>query len=340
MIDEMAGRRDFSVVIPFFQRRAGILTDAVTSALSQQDVPTPLVIVVDDESPVDPAVELADLLRRFPDDLVVLRQDNQGPGAARNTGIRHARTVSRYIALLDSDDTWLPRHLSTAATALQAGAEFYFCDISSRQSGARTKFEGVGFPPTRPDESRGDTIDEYPGDWVRLILTSCPINTSTVVFNAEACPFEFRTDLRVACEDYYFFLQVAASRKRIAFSTTPQVKLGLGVNIYAGVKWGSAQMLEQLHDQVRYIKDVMTTIDTSRTYHRECAAELRTYRLSFWESAPRALRGRDRSRAASAMGRMLATDPAILLSLPRAAVRLGSLWLAHKFGRSEPEAVD
>ncbi len=66
----------------------------------------PEVIVVDDAS-TDRTAEVARSLGAR----VVIQQENGGAAAARNTGIDAATQPS--IALLDSDDEWLPHHLST-----------------------------------------------------------------------------------------------------------------------------------------------------------------------------------------------------------------------------------
>lgn len=63
------------------------------------------VIVVDDGS-TDRTAEIA---RGYPE-LRYIHQTNQGPGAARNTGITAAR--GEFIAFLDADDIWLPNKLS------------------------------------------------------------------------------------------------------------------------------------------------------------------------------------------------------------------------------------
>jgi len=96
----------FSVVIPVFNR-ARLLKSALASVRAQtcDDYE---VIVVDDGSTDDPESvvnSLADPRIRF------LRQDNRGGGAARNAGIDAAR--GRFVALLDSDDVFLPDHLET-----------------------------------------------------------------------------------------------------------------------------------------------------------------------------------------------------------------------------------
>jgi glycosyltransferase involved in cell wall biosynthesis len=94
----------FSVIIPVYNR-AAVLGRALRSVLSQscQDFE---IIVVDDGSSDDPAAVIA----QFADARIhLLRQENEGGGAARNAGIDAA--VGRFIAPLDSDDEFLPNHL-------------------------------------------------------------------------------------------------------------------------------------------------------------------------------------------------------------------------------------
>jgi glycosyltransferase involved in cell wall biosynthesis len=98
----------FSVVIPVYNR-ARVIRDAVESVLKQsfQDLE---IIVVDDGSTDNSCARLAacaDPRMR----LVV--QKNAGASAARNRGIDLAR--GRFVAFLDSDDTFLPHHLEVMA---------------------------------------------------------------------------------------------------------------------------------------------------------------------------------------------------------------------------------
>lgn len=74
------------------------------------------VIVVNDGSPDTPALERA--LAPFRDRIVYLSQPNRGPSATRNAAIQAAR--GRYVALLDSDDAWLPEYLQVQVAALEA----------------------------------------------------------------------------------------------------------------------------------------------------------------------------------------------------------------------------
>src|SRR6202035_1040722 len=63
------------------------------------------VIVIDDGSTDETALVLA----AYGDRIRTIRENNAGVGAARTSGIAAAR--GEYIALLDSDDLWLPRKL-------------------------------------------------------------------------------------------------------------------------------------------------------------------------------------------------------------------------------------
>ena len=86
-----------SVIIPTYNRCA-ILERAIESVLGQTFTDYEL-IVVDDGS----TDETADLLDRYRNRVKVIRQENRGVSAARNTGIRASK--GELVALLDSDDS-------------------------------------------------------------------------------------------------------------------------------------------------------------------------------------------------------------------------------------------
>jgi glycosyltransferase involved in cell wall biosynthesis len=77
---------------------------------------TGLEILVVDDGSRDAGPEL---VRAFPDPRVrLIRQDNAGPGAARNRGVAEAR--GEYLAFLDADDEWMPDYLERAVRHLDA----------------------------------------------------------------------------------------------------------------------------------------------------------------------------------------------------------------------------
>lgn len=103
-----------SVIIPTYNR-ASVVTRAIKSVMAQDYEPVEI-IVVDDASGDDTqrVVEsLGDARIRY-----LVRSENKGAAAARNTGIRAARGA--FIAFLDSDDEYLPGRLSAQVRAFEA----------------------------------------------------------------------------------------------------------------------------------------------------------------------------------------------------------------------------
>jgi len=113
-----------SVVIPTYNRRR-LLARAVDSVLAQT-VPVDEIIVVDDGSNDGTAEMLAE---RYGERVIHVYQANAGVSAARNRGLAMAR--GGFIALLDSDDLWLPRknELQLEWLARHPGYGMVLCDV-------------------------------------------------------------------------------------------------------------------------------------------------------------------------------------------------------------------
>jgi glycosyltransferase involved in cell wall biosynthesis len=103
-----------SVIIPAYLT-APYIAQALDSVVAQsfRDFE---VIVVNDGSPDTP--ELERVLEPYMAGITYIKQTNQGPAHARNTGIASARAP--LIALLDSDDFWAPDYLATQIGILRA----------------------------------------------------------------------------------------------------------------------------------------------------------------------------------------------------------------------------
>lgn len=93
----------FSVVIPVYQA-AETIGDAVESVLAQTHPPHEIVIC-DDGSTDD----LESALRAYRLQVSVIRQENQGEGAAKNAAALAA--TGDFVVLLDADDAFLPERL-------------------------------------------------------------------------------------------------------------------------------------------------------------------------------------------------------------------------------------
>jgi glycosyltransferase involved in cell wall biosynthesis len=107
----MIQRPIFSIVIPTYNR-LDLLKRALSSVWGQRREDYE-VIVVDDGSTDGTREWLLTQDKR----VRAITQENSGPGAARNIGIREAR--GDYVALLDSDDLWFPWTLDIFASAIQ-----------------------------------------------------------------------------------------------------------------------------------------------------------------------------------------------------------------------------
>jgi glycosyltransferase involved in cell wall biosynthesis len=101
----------FSVIIPTYNR-ASPLAVTVASVFCQR-LTDHEILVVDDGSTDDTAT----LLAGYGERVRVFRQQNRGPGAARNLAVEHAK--GDYLAFLDSDDLWFPWTLAVFARAIE-----------------------------------------------------------------------------------------------------------------------------------------------------------------------------------------------------------------------------
>jgi hypothetical protein len=135
-----------SIVLPTYNR-AAFLRAAFASIRAQRLGEWEL-IVVDDGSTDGTRDLVADLAGTMGRPVRYVYQENQGAGAARNAGLDLARGA--YVAFYDSDDVWLPHHLSHCVAALEANPEVDRVGGACRQVDAVTG--AVLLPSTFYDE--------------------------------------------------------------------------------------------------------------------------------------------------------------------------------------------
>lgn len=179
-----------SVVLPTCNR-AWTLAEAVDSVLGQDDVNVEL-IVVDDGSTDD----TRHLLSGYGERITVIRQENRGVSAARNTGIRAAS--SELIALIDSDDTWLPGKLSAQASFFAGHPEVLICQ--TEEIWVRN---GVRVNPGKRHRKEAGMIFERS-------LALCLVSPSAVMMRRSLLDEVGLFDESLpACEDYDLWLRIA-----------------------------------------------------------------------------------------------------------------------------------
>ncbi len=124
-----------SIVLPTYNR-ARFLPEAF-DAIKNQTFKDWELIVVDDGSTDNTKQIVKEFAEAFPQNVVYVYQENQGPAAARNKGLEIAQ--GRYIAFYDSDDLWLPHHLEKCVTALEKNPDvswvFAACKLVEYPSG-------------------------------------------------------------------------------------------------------------------------------------------------------------------------------------------------------------
>ena len=103
-----------SVIVPIYnveQNLVETLDSLVHQTLSDIEI-----ICIDDSS-TDASGDILDFYAILDSRVVVLRQPNQGGGAARNRGMKHAR--GKYLAFVDADDFIEPDMYEKMITASQ-----------------------------------------------------------------------------------------------------------------------------------------------------------------------------------------------------------------------------
>ena len=180
-----------SVIIPFYNTRLEWLQEAIQSVLDQTYSDYE-VILVDDGS----TESLSSLVSVSDERVRYVRQENKGPAAARNHGIRLA--LGQYIAFLDSDDLFLPTKLEQQVAAMGLHPDV----LLSHTSYQRMTADGT---PVRLVRSGTLTGRVYP-----QIIRRCTIATPTVMVRSEALGERrrFEESLRVG-EDVIMWTRLA-----------------------------------------------------------------------------------------------------------------------------------
>jgi Glycosyl transferase family 2 len=202
-----------SVIIPTYNT-ANLIAASLDSVFQQsfQDFE---IIVVNDGSPDTPELEkvLAPVLHK----IVYIKQENKRAAGARNTAIGRAK--GEFLAFLDSDDTWLPDHLS---------AQMMLFDRDPALGLVYSNCLSVG-DPAHPHEWMKRCPSRGTADFLALALVRCQVPISTVVARKSAIVKAGLFDEGLArCDDYDMWLRTAFHGAKIGYTKKVQARLNEG----------------------------------------------------------------------------------------------------------------
>ena len=187
-----------AVIIPV-RGRPRLLERALQSVLDQSVAPAEVLVIVD-ETPrggaadADSATGFADSFAARGAGFTVLHSDGRGPAAARNLGARAART--KWLALLDSDDTWSPEKLALQLAYREKRPQLHGCQ--TLESWFR---DGV-------ELQQPQRLRPRPGRFLRDSFFTCLVACSAVMIRRDTLlglgGFD---ESYVVCEDFELWLR-------------------------------------------------------------------------------------------------------------------------------------
>lgn len=192
-----------SVVVPAYNA-AGHIGEAVASVFAQTFREFEL-IVVNDGSPDTPELERALAPHRAR--LIYLKQENAGPSAARNAGVR--RAAGAFVAFLDADDAWEPNYLAEQLGAFDREASLDVIYADALIVG-ETVLAGKTFMQCHP--SRGRVTAEALLREECTVLTSCVVARKSTLVEAGLFDERFRR-----AEDFDLWVRLAHGGARVGY---------------------------------------------------------------------------------------------------------------------------
>jgi len=181
-----------SVVIPTHNRWP-VVARAIESVIEQTRAADEILVV--DDGSTDKTC--SNLQNRYGSLITILTQANHGVSCARNSAINQAQ--GNWIALLDSDDEWLPQKLErqTSAAADSDNAVLVHSDEIWIRNGVRVN-------AAKKHKKRGGFIYEH-------CLPLCCISPSAALINKHVLLELGGFDESLpACEDYDLWLRLCA----------------------------------------------------------------------------------------------------------------------------------
>ena len=168
----MSTKPEISVIIPVYNA-SDTIKKSILSVL-EQSYKDYEIIIVDDASTDDITTTLNDI--DYPDLKIIHHKKNRGAANARNTGVKEAK--GKYVAFLDSDDTWMPDKLKIQHD--------YMENLKETEN---TKASCTSFCITHLSHTKSDRILRVDRRWGRALIAGCNVSPGSTLM-AERSLFE------------------------------------------------------------------------------------------------------------------------------------------------------
>ena len=238
-----------SIIVPVFN--GSLLIKRCLNSIFNQNIDHILEVIVIDDGSTDNTLEL---LEDYPQPLIVLKQANQGPAAARNKGIEEAK--GNYLAFLDADDYWEPTFLKETVSFLESKQEAIAVSVGQMHKilGKEDRVMPQLILENHKINEKGITLDNFYQFWAihNHVCTGSVLLKTAIVKQTGGQ----RPELRIT-EDLEFWAYLATFGKwgfipKVLFiSDGGAVTKEQGWFVKNKKRWASAPTVEQWASRIR-----------------------------------------------------------------------------------------
>jgi glycosyltransferase involved in cell wall biosynthesis len=247
-----------SVIIPSY-KTADLIAACLDSVFAQTYLDFEA-IVINDGSP--DTSELEKVLEPYIDRIVYLEQENKRAAGARNNGIRQAR--GEFIALLDSDDTWMPDHLSSQMRLFADDPSLDLVYSNGLLLG----------DPAQECEFMEKCPSTGEATFEALIVERCQIPISTVVARKRTLMDAGCFDESLPrCDDYDMWVRAAFHGAKIGYTRKVQARMFVGRP--GSLSQSNARMIEGYWNILEKFKRTLPLENASRVVVEKRAAQIK-----------------------------------------------------------------
>jgi glycosyltransferase involved in cell wall biosynthesis len=250
-----------SVIIPAYNA-APYIAETLESVLAQTYGRREVILVNDGSPDTD---EMERVIWSYLDRITYLTQENRGPAAARNLGIRSAH--GDYIAFLDSDDVWLPEYLASQMQTFERtpGPDMVCADtrLFGDSPDAGKSFWEL-YPQREPVTLMALLIRDC------AIVTSCTVVRRRTVLDAGLFDEDFRGP-----EDFDLWVRIAYGGATIALQRRVLARRRVhgGAITAAGLRLQleEVRVLNKLEHTLKLPPDILSALQQRRAHVQACA---------------------------------------------------------------------